>query len=183
MACDTEDEKFCGQKLYNAASNGRRTGSWNTRLGRLLSRLNLKYDSDEGIEVIEKIYKVIRDSAYSTSIEFRKKEGFVSSLGLAKRKNQIFMRDCQMRISKEMQKYGRRNISILTNAPTGSVSIMSQVSSGIEPVFKNSYTRRRKLNHDEKDKKADFVDDLGDKWIEFEVFHHNAQEYLDSKAQ
>ena len=77
------------------------------------------------------------------------------------------------------EKNGRRNISILTNAPAGSVSIMSQVSSGIEPVFKNSYTRRRKLNHDETDREADFVDDLGDKWIEFEVFHHNAQEYLD----
>jgi ribonucleoside-diphosphate reductase alpha chain len=74
---------------------------------------------------------------------------------------------------------GRRNISILTNAPTGSVSIMSQTSSGLEPVFRNRYTRRRKLSHNESDIKPDFVDDLGDKWLEYEVFHHNIQEFFD----
>ena len=75
--------------------------------------------------------------------------------------------------------FGRRNISILTNAPTGSVSIMSQTSSGIEPVFRNSYTRRRKLSHNDSDVKADFVDDLGDRWVEYEVFHHNVRQYLE----
>ncbi|MAH43632.1 hypothetical protein CL614_08005 [archaeon] len=75
-----------------------------------------------------------------------------------------------------MKKHGRRNISILTNAPTGSVSILSQTSSGLEPVFRNSYIRRRKLEIDAQER-VDFIDDLGDRWHEFEVFHHNVQEW------
>ena len=80
-----------------------------------------------------------------------------------------------------MAKFGRRNISILTNAPTGSVSIVSQTSSGIEPVFRNSYTRRRKLSHNEQNITPDFIDEMGDKWSEYKVFHHNIQEYLNTK--
>ena len=81
-------------------------------------------------------------------------------------------------IQQALAKYGRRNISILTNAPTGSVSILSQTSSGLEPVFRNSYTRRRKLDHNETEVEADFIDDLGDRWKEFNVFHHNVEQYL-----
>ena len=80
--------------------------------------------------------------------------------------------------SKELiAKHGRRNISILTNAPTGSVSIMSQTSSGLEPVFRNSYVRRRKLSHDEHDIEADHIDKLGDRWLEYTVRHHNVQHW------
>jgi len=79
-----------------------------------------------------------------------------------------------------IKQHGRRNISILTSAPTGSVSILSQTSSGIEPVFRNSYVRRRKLSHNEQDIKADYIDALGDKWIEYQVFHHNLQQYFDT---
>ena len=82
------------------------------------------------------------------------------------------------KIREAIQQFGRRNISILTNAPTGSVSIMSQTSSGLEPVFRNSYTRRRKLSHNDLNEEADFVDELGDGWKEFKVFHHNVAEYL-----
>jgi ribonucleoside-diphosphate reductase alpha chain len=76
-----------------------------------------------------------------------------------------------------IRQVGRRNISILTNAPTGSVSILSQTSSGLEPVFRNKYTRRRKLSHDENAVTPDYVDELGDKWAEYEVYHHNVQEW------
>ena len=79
----------------------------------------------------------------------------------------------------EISRFGRRNISILTNAPTGSVSIMSQTSSGLEPVFRNSYKRRRKLSHNEKNVEPDYIDELGDKWLEYGVFHHNLQKYFD----
>jgi ribonucleoside-diphosphate reductase alpha chain len=76
-------------------------------------------------------------------------------------------------------KHGRRNISILTNAPTGSVSIMSQTSSGLEPVFRNAYIRRRKLSHDEQNTTPDHIDELGDRWLEYEVHHHNVQQWID----
>lgn len=181
LICDTEDEKILWQKLYDAAANGRRTGLGTHGLADCLARLNLRYDSEKGIEIIKTIYKTVRDSAYSTSIQLSKERGAFPVWDWQKEKENLYLARLPLHISKEMQKSGRRNISILTNAPTGSVSIMSQVSSGIEPVFKNSYTRRRKLNHDEENREADFVDELGDKWIEFEVFHHNAQEYLDNK--
>ena len=78
----------------------------------------------------------------------------------------------------KISKFGRRNISILTNAPTGSVSILSRTSSGLEPVFRNSYIRRRKLDFNESDIEPDFIDDLGDRWKEFAVYHHNVRDYL-----
>jgi intein/homing endonuclease len=94
-------------------------------------------------------------------------------------KDNIFIQRLPDWLKDDICKYGRRNISNLTVAPTGSVSILAQCSSGLEPVFKNSYIRRRKLNHNEQDKKEHFIDDIGDKWIEFEVFHHNVKEWME----
>ena len=96
-----------------------------------------------------------------------------------KRKNNSYIKRLPKNLSEKIETFGRRNISILTNAPTGSVSIMSQTSSGLEPVFRNIYVRRRKLSHNEQDLEADYTDDLGDKWLEYKVFHHNVREYLD----
>ena len=81
-------------------------------------------------------------------------------------------KDIPQDLKENIARHGRRNISILTNAPTGSVSIMSQTSSGLEPVFRNSYIRRRKLSHNEAELEADFIDELGDKWLEYKVYHH-----------
>lgn len=179
LLCGTEDEKELWKKLYNAAKSGRRTGLGTHGLADCLARMCLKYDSEEGIFLIQKIYEEVRDTAYMTSVELSKQRGSFPAWNHETEKENLFLKMLPEDIFLEMKEHGRRNISILTNAPTGSVSIMSQTSSGIEPVFKNSYRRRRKMNHDEIDKEPDFVDELGDRWVEFDVFHHNAQEFLE----
>jgi ribonucleoside-diphosphate reductase alpha chain len=131
-------------------------------------------------ETIDKIYETLKISAYTESVRLSEERGAFEVFDWEKEKHNAFIQSLPPELQMLIAQHGRRNISILTNAPTGSVSIMSQTSSGIEPVFRNSYTRRRKLSHNETDIKADFVDDLGDKWTEYEVFHHNVRAYLEA---
>lgn len=177
---DTEDEKALWSNLLNACINGRRTGLGTHGLADAVSRMGLRYDSDEAISFIEKIYEVIRDSAYKESSMLAKERGSFSSFNWDVEKDNEFIQSLPEDIRNMIAKHGRRNISILTNAPTGSVSIMSQTSSGIEPVFRNFYTRRRKLSHNESGVDADFIDDLGDRWVEYKVFHHNVKDWSDA---
>ena len=176
---DTPDEKKLWGKLYSAAANGRRTGLGTHGLADALACLNLAYDSDEGLVIIEKIYRTLRDAAYEESVYLAQERGAFPAFDWSLEEDNEFIQRLPEEIKEMLAAHGRRNISILTNAPTGSVSIMSQTSSGLEPVFRNSYVRRRKLSHDEQDVEADHVDDLGDRWLEYEVFHHNAQAWLD----
>ena len=177
--CDTSDEKEMWTNLLTACKNGRRTGLGTHGLADALANLNLAYDSDEGLKVTSKIYEVLRDKAYGESVELAKERGVFPVFDWDTEKGNLFIANLPKILREKISRFGRRNISILTNAPTGSVSIMSQTSSGLEPVFRNSYTRRRKLSHDEIDVIPDFIDDLGDKWLEYRVFHHNIQEWLD----
>jgi len=174
---DSDDEKELWTKLYNAAANGRRTGLGTHGLADTLACLNLAYDSDEALAITEKIYRTLRDAAYEESANLAQERGAFPAFDWSLEENNEFIRRLPEDLKKLIATHGRRNISILTNAPTGSVSIMSQTSSGLEPVFRNSYVRRRKLSHDEQHLEADFVDDLGDRWVEYEVFHHNAQQW------
>ena len=174
---DSDDEKTLWAKLHNAASNGRRTGLGTHGLADALACLGLAYDSDEALVITEKIYRTLRDAAYEESVYLAQERGAFPAFDWSLEENNEFIQRLPENLKKLIATHGRRNISILTNAPTGSVSIMSQTSSGLEPVFRNSYTRRRKLSHDEQDLEADFVDDLGDRWVEYEVFHHNAQQW------
>jgi ribonucleoside-diphosphate reductase alpha chain len=176
---DTKDEKRLWSKLRKACLDGRRTGLGTHGLADALACLRLGYDSDKGLEVVEKIYGTLRDEAYSESARLAEERGAFPVFNWDKEKNNLFIKRLPARIRKMLAASGRRNISILTNAPTGSVSIMSQTSSGIEPVFRNSYIRRRKLSHNERAVEADFVDDVGDRWAEYRVFHHNVQEWCD----
>jgi ribonucleoside-diphosphate reductase alpha chain len=176
---DTSDEKAMWKKLMDACSNGRRTGLGTHGLADVLACLRLAYDSNEAIEVTEKIYKTLKEEAYTESVILARERGAFPVFDWEKEKDNLFIKSLPNDILTLMSQYGRRNISILTNAPTGSVSIMSQTSSGIEPVFRNSYIRRRKLDQTEDGTEADFVDDLGDRWKEFEVFHHNIKEYME----
>jgi ribonucleoside-diphosphate reductase alpha chain len=178
-ACDTEDEVELWTKLLDAAKNGRRTGLGTHGLADALARLCLPYDSEEAIEAVSSIYATLRNEAYRESVILARERGSFPVFDASKEMHNEFLKELPSDIRAMMVEYGRRNISILTNAPTGSVSIMSQTSSGLEPVFRNSYIRRRKLETAEYTP-DDFVDDLGDHWREFEVYHHNVQEYFDS---
>ena len=175
---DSEDEKVLWTKLYDAAANGRRTGLGTHGLADAVARMNLSYDSDEAVTLIEQIYEIIRDTAYTESCYLAQERGAFPAFNWETESNNAYIQRLPQEIQALIQTTGRRNISILTNAPTGSVSIMSQTSSGLEPVFKNFYIRRRKLSHNELGVEADFVDDLGDRWLEYKVFHHNVREYL-----
>jgi len=176
--CDSDDEKELWKKLKKACINGRRTGLGTHGLADAIANLNIAYDSDQALKIIDKIYKVLKISAYEQSIELAKERGSFLVFDWVKEKNNLFIKSLPKFLQEKIAKFGRRNISILTNAPTGSVSIMSRTSSGLEPVFRNSYTRRRKLSHNEQNIKPDFIDELGDKWLEYEVYHCNVQEWL-----
>jgi len=176
---DMPDEKELWKKLYETCANGRRTGLGTHGLADVLACLNLAYDSDESLAVIDKIYKTLKTSSYEESVELAIERGAFPAFSWETEKDNAFIKSLPKALRERIEKHGRRNISILTNAPTGSVSIMSQTSSGLEPVFRNSYVRRRKLDHSEKTD-ADFIDDLGDRWKEFKVYHHNVRQYLDS---
>jgi ribonucleoside-diphosphate reductase alpha chain len=178
-ACDTKDERVLWGKLLAAAEKGRRTGLGTHGLADCIANLKMKYDEDDAIEMMSKIYSSFRNSAYSESINLAKERGAFPVYDAQIESENLFINRLPENIKSEMKKHGRRNISILTNAPTGSVSIMSQTSSGIEPVFKNSYIRRRKLNHNE-NIEHDFVDELGDKWVEYKVYTHNVKNYLNT---
>jgi len=178
-ACDTPDEKALWSNLKNACENGRRTGLGTHGLADAIANLNLAYDSAPALKVIDEIYKTLKTSAYEESVELAKERSAFPVFNWEKEKDNLFIKSLSKELQEKIAKFGRRNISILTNAPTGSVSIMSQTSSGLEPVFRNSYIRRRKLSHNETGVEADFIDNLGDKWLEYKVFHHNVQEWLD----
>ena len=176
-ASDTVDEKELWSKLFAAARDGRRTGLGTHGLADALACLGIAYDSEESIAAVSSIYGCLRDVAYRESMSLAAERGSFPVFSWNKEKNNEFIQRLPESLKEDIAAHGRRNISILTNAPTGSVSILSQTSSGLEPVFRNSYIRRRKLGHDELDVQADFVDDLGDRWKEFEVFHHNVQQW------
>ena len=177
-ACDTKDERALWKNILKACQDGRRTGLGTHGLADAIACLNLHYDSDEALKVIKRIYETLRNAAYTESVNLAKERGAFKVFDWEKEKDNDYIKRLPEEIQNMIKEFGRRNISILTNAPTGSVSIMSQTSSGLEPVFRNFYTRRRKLSHNEQELKPDFVDELGDKWLEYKVFHHNVREYL-----
>lgn len=173
---DVEDEKVLWRKLHAACENGRRTGLGTHGLADALSRLRITYGDSESLDIIDKIYETLKIESYKESVELAKERGPFPAFDWELEKDNLYIKSLPANLQSEIQKHGRRNISILTNAPTGSVSLLSQTSSGLEPVFRNSYVRRRKLESGATES-VDFTDALGDKWHEFKVFHHNAQEW------
>lgn len=169
------EERELWEKIKKKCQNGRRTGLGITGEGDMLAALGIKYGSDEGITMVAKVHKAQKLSAFQSSMEMAKEIGAFPVWNWELEKNADFL----VQIKKEdetlynnLKKYGRRNIGILTIAPTGSVSILTQTTSGIEPLFDIApYTRRKKINHNDTKSKVDFVDGNGDKWQEFEVCH------------
>ena len=175
---DIPDEKELWQKLYDACKNGRRTGLGTHGLADALACLKLPYDSEEALVVIDQIYTTLKENAYNESCILAEERGAFPVFDWEKEKNNEYIKSLPLYLRELIRTKGRRNISILTNAPTGSVSIMSQTSSGLEPVFRNFYIRRRKLSHNEQDQVAAFIDTVGDKWAEYKVYHQNVSQYL-----
>jgi len=175
--CDTDDEKKMWSKMREVCQKGRRTGLGTHGLADALARMKLPYDSEEAVSLVEQVYSTLRNSAYAESISLATERGAFPAFDWELEKDNKYIQRLPEDIKTLLAQHGRRNISILTNAPTGSVSILSQTSSGLEPVFRNSYKRRRKLSHNENNVRPDFVDEMGDKWAEYEVLHHNVQEW------
>ena len=168
--------------IRTKCENGRRTGSGITGLGDTLAALNIEYGSKESIEETEKIYKTLKLACYRSSVNMAKELGaFPIWDAELERSNPFLLRikDEDPELYKDMNKYGRRNIALLTTAPTGSVSILTQTTSGIEPLFMISYKRRKKVNHNDKNAKIDFVDPNGDSWEEFLVYHPKVKLWME----
>ncbi len=165
------------QQQKEIAKKGRRIGMGIHGLGDAMSNLRIKYDSQEGVEFISKLFEKYTKSVYGASVELAKEKGAFPIFDAKREKGHLFLD----RIG--FAGVPRRNIACMTLAPTGTVSIVSQTSSGIEPVFANKFNRKVKISHNMKISKEDetriSVDKLGDKWITYETYNQNAQRYLD----
>lgn len=176
-------EKHLWEKIRKKTLEGRRTGVGITAEGDMLAALNLTYGSKEANEFSVEVHKNLALSAYRSSVEMAKERGAFEVYDAEREKNNPFVlriKEADEDLYQEMVKYGRRNIALLTIAPTGSTSLMSQTTSGIEPVFLPVYKRRRKVNPNDKDVKVDFVDEVGDSWEEYIVFHHHFKTWMEA---
>ncbi len=182
---EDEDIKFTERNLWNnirnKAKEGRRTGVGITAEGDMLAALGLRYGSDNATDFSEEIHKTIAIEAYRSSVYLAKDRGAFAIYDTEREKNNPLInriKAADPELYTKMKKYGRRNIALLTIAPTGTTSLMTQTSSGIEPVFMPVYKRRRKVNPNDKNVRVDFTDEVGDAWEEYTVFHHHFKTWM-----
>jgi ribonucleoside-diphosphate reductase alpha chain len=170
-------------KIKEKAIKGRRTGVGITAEGDMLAALNYRYGTDEAIEFSEKIHSDLAVNAYMSSVIMAEERGSFPLYDTEREKNNPFilrLKEKSPELYDRMSKSGRRNIALLTIAPTGSTSIMTQTTSGLEPVFMVSYKRRKKINPNDQNSKTSFVDQNGDHWEEYYVFHHKFVTWLEA---
>ncbi|MCB0639385.1 MAG: adenosylcobalamin-dependent ribonucleoside-diphosphate reductase, partial [Lewinella sp.] len=176
-----QTERELWEKVRTACVNGRRTGVGITAEGDMLAALGLRYGSDEGIDFSVDVHRTLACAAYRSSVTMAQERGAFPIYDTKREKDNPFIKrlaDADPGLYKLMKEHGRRNIALLTIAPTGTTSLMTQTTSGIEPAFMISYTRRRKVNPGDKDANITFVDEVGDSWEEYNVFHHNFLTWL-----
>ena len=176
-----EAERKLWQKIYRKSSMGRRTGVGITAEGDMLAAMGMRYGSPEAIDFSVEIHKLIALAAYSSSVTMAKERGAFEIFDYKREANNPFinrLREADPQLYEDMKKYGRRNIACLTIAPTGTVSIMTQTTSGIEPVFMPVYKRRRKVNPNDPEVHVDFTDENGDTFEEYIVYHHKFVEWM-----
>ena len=187
---ETIEAKAIELKLWtnikHQALRGRRTGLGITGLGDTLAMLNIRYGSETSIKLTEKIYKTLAMGSYKSSIVMAKERGAFEVFDAAKEEGHPFLEriwdeDPELKIMN--RKYGRRNIALTTTAPAGSVSVLTQTTSGIEPAYMLHYTRRKKLTGQDEDARIDFVDESGDKWQEYTVYHHGFREWMSALTE
>jgi ribonucleoside-diphosphate reductase alpha chain len=174
-------ERLLWEKIKVKCLQGRRTGVGITAEGDMLAALGLRYGSEEALNFSVEVHKTLALAAYRASVDMARDRGAFLIYDAKREENNPFIqriREADEKLYKDMVKYGRRNISLLTIAPTGTTSLMSQTTSGIEPVFLISYKRRRKVNPNDKNVRVDFIDEVGDSWEEFHVFHHKFVTWL-----
>ena len=176
-----EAERRLWEKIHRKSSMGRRTGVGITAEGDMLAAMGLRYGSEEATDFSEEVHKSIALAAYGSSVTLAKERGAFEVYNTEREANNPFinrLREADPALYEEMKKYGRRNIACLTIAPTGTVSIMTQTTSGIEPVFMPVYKRRRKVNPNDAEVHVDFTDENGDAFEEYVVYHHKFVEWM-----
>ncbi|MDY6800166.1 MAG: adenosylcobalamin-dependent ribonucleoside-diphosphate reductase [Bacteroidota bacterium] len=169
------------RNIRRKAIEGRRTGVGITAEGDMLAALGLRYGSENAVDFSEEIHKTIALAAYRSSVDMAKERGAFEIYDAQKEKDNPFilrLKEQDEQLYADMVQYGRRNIALLTIAPTGTTSLMTQTTSGIEPVFRPVYKRRRKVNPNDSDTQVTFVDEVGDSWEEYYVFHHKFVDWL-----
>jgi len=176
-------EKTLWTKIRAAGLNGRRTGLGVTGLGDCLAALGVRYGDKCSIDVTEEIYKALAVGAHRSSIVLAKERGAFPVWDYEKEKNHTYLKkvisSCKGEYYEMWKNTGRRNIALTTTAPVGSVSCLTQTTSGIEPAFLLSYKRRRKITGSDISARVDYVDPMGDKWQEYTVYHHWFKKWMD----
>ncbi len=171
--------------IKSKALEGRRTGVGITAEGDMLAALGYRYGTEQATDFSVKVHRTLAIEAYRASVEMAKERRPFPIFEFEREADNPFIKRIQEhdpQLIEEMKKYGRRNIALLTIAPTGSVSMMSQTTSGIEPAFLVTYKRRRKVNPNDKSTNIAYVDDVGDSWEEYMVFHHKFNVWLKAKG-
>ncbi|MFN8211231.1 MAG: adenosylcobalamin-dependent ribonucleoside-diphosphate reductase [Bacteroidales bacterium] len=174
-------EKNMWLNIKKKSEEGRRTGIGITAEGDMLAALGLRYGSDDAIDFSVEVHKTLALEAYKSSTYLAKERGPFTIYDTEREKDNPFinrLKEADPVMYANMAKYGRRNIALLTIAPTGTTSLMTQTTSGIEPIFSTFYKRRRKVNPNDQDVKVTFTDEVGDSWEEYNVFHHKFVDWL-----
>ena len=170
-----QSERHLWEKIQHKTLLGRRTGVGITAEGDMLAAMGLRYGSDEATNFAELVQKTLALAAYRSSVNLAKERGAFPVFDAEREKKNPFinrLRAAEPDLYEDMLRFGRRNIACLTIAPTGTTSLMTQTTSGIEPVFLPVYKRRRKVNPNDSESRVDFVDETGDAFEEYTVFHH-----------
>ncbi|BEH00591.1 adenosylcobalamin-dependent ribonucleoside-diphosphate reductase [Bacteroides sedimenti] len=174
-------ERLLWEKIYKKSGQGRRTGVGITAEGDMLAALGLRYGTEEATEFSEEVHKTVALCAYRSSVQMAKERGAFEIYNTEREKNNPFinrLKEADPALYEDMKKYGRRNIACLTIAPTGTTSLMTQTTSGIEPVFLPVYKRRRKVNPNDVQVHVDYIDETGDTFEEYIVFHHKFVDWM-----
>jgi ribonucleoside-diphosphate reductase alpha chain len=175
-------ERKLWQNIRKKAEEGRRTGIGITAEGDMLAALGLRYGSEDAIDFSVEVQKTLALEAYRSSVDLARLRGPFPIFNAQLEKDNPFIKRLKAEDNEmycDMVKYGRRNIALLTIAPTGTTSLMTQTTSGIEPVFMPVYKRRRKVNPNDSNSKVIYTDEVGDKWEEYNIFHHQFITWLE----
>ena len=180
-----EAEYHLWEKIRHKTLQGRRTGLGTTAEGDMLAAMNLRYGTEDATLFSEKVHKTLAIEAYRSSVKLAKERGAFPIFNANKENDNPFInriRNVDPALYEEMNLHGRRNIACLTIAPTGTTSLMTQTTSGIEPAFMLVYRRRRKVNPNDADVRVDFVDASGDAFEEYIVFHHKFVTWMEANG-